>query len=137
MHRPSRSHRRLARGASLAAAIALVVAACHTGRATAGDTTRHARCASADSAGTLRVTNHSGRMLEIHSWDATGQDRVLGNASPGLSTFEVPGPAALGMRYGAYDLATARYYAIVTWIRPHGRLGGGALTMDLVCGTAP
>ena len=136
MRHLSRFRHRVVRGASFAATAVAVVTACHTGQPTPADAARHAQCASADSAGTLRVTNHTGRLLEIHSCDATGQDRVLGNASPGTSSFEVPGPAALGMRYGAYDLATSRYYAIVTWIRPHGRVGGGALSLDLVCGRA-
>src|SRR3954470_4564803 len=95
------------------AALVVIPAACRTGGATPQQSARHASCQSADSAGTLQVSNNSGHLLEIHSWDATGQDRILGNASPGRSNFEVPGPSTLGMRYGVYDLASGQYYAIV------------------------
>ena len=108
----------------------LLGAACQ--RQTRPSTADTPRCTDAD-AGTLRVTNQSGRMIEIHTWRTTGQRMFVGNASPGMTTFRVTGPSDLDVRYGALDPTRGALYATVSWLRPHARGGSGQVLLDLDC----
>jgi hypothetical protein len=106
----------------------LLAAACKTGTSTASTP----RCTDAD-AGTLRVTNQSGRMVEIHVWRATSPRMFVGNASPGMTTFRVEGPSDLAVRYTALDPTRGTTYATVSWLRPHARGGSSQVLLDLTC----
>jgi hypothetical protein len=91
------------------------------------------RCTDAE-AGTLRVTNQSGRMIEIHTWRPTSPQRVfVGTASPGTTTFRVEGPADLDVRYAALDPTRGTLFATVSWLRPHARGGSSQVLLDLDC----
>ena len=120
----ARASARLASAALLLAG----VAACRTGTSAANTP----RCTDAD-AGTLRVTNQSGRMVEIHSWSATSQRVFVGTASPGMTTFRVEGPSNLDVRYGALDPTRGALFATVSWLRPHARGGSSQVLLDLTC----
>ena len=102
--------------------------ACQTG----GSTARTPTCANAD-AGTLRVTNQSGRMIEIHTWRPEGPRVFIGTASPGITTLRVSGPSDLDARYGAIDPTRGAIFAIVSWLRPHARGGSSMVLLDLEC----
>lgn len=112
------------------AALPLLVGACQ--RQTRPSTADTPRCTDAD-AGTLRVTNQSGRMIEIHTWRTTGQRMFVGNASPGTTTFRVAGPGDLDVRYGALDPTRGALFATVSWLRPHARGGSSQVLLDLDC----
>lgn len=113
----------------LAALLLAGTGACHGGRPSTANTPR---CTDAES-GTLRVTNQSGRMIEIHSWSATRQRAFVGTASPGMTTFRVEGPSNLDVRYGAMDPGGRTFYATVSWLRPHARGGSSQVLLDLDC----
>jgi hypothetical protein len=123
-HRPPHRPSRLA-GFAIAA---LLAAACRTGAPAA----RTPTCTDAD-AGTLRVTNQSGRMVEIYSASATNPRMFVGNASPGTTTFRVAGPSDLDVRYAALDPTRGAVYATVSWLRPHARGGSSQVLLDLNC----
>jgi hypothetical protein len=110
------------------ALVALTALACRTGSATA----RTPTCADAD-AGTLRITNQSGRMIEIHTWRPEGPRVFIGTASPGTTTLRVSGPSDLDARYGAIDPARGAIFATVSWMRPHARGGSSMVLLDLEC----
>ena len=120
------------RCASMLAALLLAglagATACRSGPSTANTP----RCTDAD-AGTLRVTNQSGRMIEIHTWRTTGQRVFVGTASPGTTTFRVTGPSDLDVRYGAIDPTRGALFATVSWLRPHARGGSSQVLLDLDC----
>jgi hypothetical protein len=121
----------LARAASAAArasAALLLAAACRTGKPAASTP----RCTDAD-AGTLRVTNQSGRMIEIHTWSGSSQRVFMGTASPGMTTFRVGGPSDLDVRYAAIDPTRGAMFATVSWLRPHARGGSSQVLLDLDC----
>ena len=122
MHRPKWPHHAL---------VALLIAsgACHGGGRTAS---RTPSCTDAD-AGTLRVTNQSGRIVEIHTWRPDTRRTFVGTASPGMTTFRVEGPADLNVRYAALDPNQGVLFATVSWLRPHARGGTSQVLLDLEC----
>ena len=113
------------------AGLLLACAACRTGPSRANTP----RCTDAES-GTLRVTNQSGRMVEIHSVSATSPRVFIGTASPGTTTFRVEGPANLDVRYAAVDPTRGAQFATVSWLRPHARGGSSQVLLDLDCVSA-
>jgi hypothetical protein len=117
-----------ARTAVVAALLLAGTAACHSAK----PTTTTPRCADAD-AGTLRVTNQSGRMIEIHTWSGSSQRVFMGTASPGMTTFRVGGPSELDVRYAAVDPTRGAVFATVSWLRPHARGGSSQVLLDLDC----
>lgn len=110
-------------------ALLLGQSACHATRPSSANVPR---CTDAD-AGTLRVTNQSGRMVEVHTWRPEGQRVFVGTASPGMTTFRVEGPDDLDVRYGALDPTRGVMYATVSWLRPHARAGSSQVLLDLEC----
>lgn len=128
-HGPRRSSFTGRSAVALMALLALA-AGCHGAkRPPTADTPR---CTDAES-GTLRVTNQSGRMIEIHSWSATSPRMFIGNASPGTTTFRVTGPSDLDVRYAAVDPTRGAQFATVSWLRPHARGGSSQVLLDLDC----
>ena len=115
-----------------AATLAMVLLAGAAGCKSGPSTANTPRCTDAD-AGTLRVTNQSGRMIEIHTWTPTTQRVFVGTASPGTTTFRVTGPSDLDVRYGALDPTRGTLYAVVSWLRPHARGGSSQVLLDLDC----
>ena len=118
----------LARATVVAGLLVAGTAACHSGK----PTTTTPRCTDAD-AGTLRVTNQSGRMIEIHTWSGSSQRVFMGTASPGMTTFRVGGPSELDVRYAAVDPTRGAVFATVSWLRPHARGGSSQVLLDLDC----
>ena len=121
-------HRRSSARSIALALLLAVAAACRKGPSTANTP----RCTDAD-AGTLRVTNQSGRMVDIHVWSATSPRTFVGTASPGMTTFRVEGPSNLDVRYGALDPTRGALFATVSWLRPHARGGSSQVLLDLDC----
>ena len=123
----------------LAAATAACGGAHSSGTSRARNTTADGRsvaercAATSDTDGVLSVRNFSGGTVEIHVVRQNGDRNFIGSASPGNTTFPVPGPADLGAVYGVFNPNEGRIIGGVSWMRPRSQFTQGGVVLELTC----
>ena len=116
----------------LRALLACSIAACATTSTGAPGRSAAAQC-DEEAPGTLRISNSSGRMLDVYVARGEAQPQLITQLAPGASSTTVPGPADLGVRYDIVDPNARQRLATVTWLRPFAREISRGVVVELIC----
>ncbi len=85
----------------------------------------------------LRISNSSGRVLDVYAARAEAAPQFLRQVSPGSSSAPVPGPADIGVRYDVIDPNARQLLASVTWARRTAREITKGVMLELTCASNP
>lgn len=137
MKKPGR-FRRTARGwrivslASWAVLVSGAITACRTTPNSGRSRSAAAQC-DEEAPGMLRISNSSGRVLEVYAARGDARPELLRQLSPGTASIPVPGPEDIAVRYEVIDPNARQMLAAVTWLRRTSREITRGVMAELSC----